>query len=234
MCIVSVYELLVNNSQGGQAFWCWYTVCMLPEVPFSQIASVILSLVVSLGFHEAMHAFVAHRLGDNTAAGEGRLTLNPLKHIDMVMTVILPLGMMLMGLPPILIARPVPFDPNVVRYGEYGAAMVALAGPFTNLGLAVIGVLVVRIGLFAGPLFAELLGTFIVVNVSLFVFNMLPIPPLDGSRLLYAFAPEPLQRLMAQIEAMGFFALVVILVVVLPVLGPVITTANEAVLLFLL
>ncbi len=181
-----------------------------------------------------MHAFVAHRLGDDTAAGEGRVSLNPFKHIDLVPTVLLPLAMMLLGLPPILIARPVPFNPFRVRYGEYGAAIVALAGPFTNFGLAAIGALVVRSGLFSGPLFIELLGTFIVVNVSLFVFNMLPIPPLDGSRLLYAFAPEPVQRVMAQIEAMGFFALVVILVLVLPVLGPAITSVNEAVLLFLL
>lgn len=207
---------------------------MIPAVPYSQIATIILSLLVSLGFHEAMHAFAAHRLGDETAAQEGRLTINPLKHVDMAMTVLLPLAMMLAGLPPILVARPVPFNPFRVKYGDYGAAIVALAGPFTNLALAFIGSLLSRTGLVSGAVMGGLLGSFIAVNVGLFVFNMLPLPPLDGSRLLYAFAPEPLRQVMARFEALGVFGLVLIMVVAMPVISPILITANRAVLLFLL
>lgn len=210
-----------------------YTRSMLSSLPISDIIIVILSLLVSLGVHEATHAFVAHRLGDTTAADEGRLTLNPLKHVDLYTTILLPAGLMLIGLPPILIARPVPFDPSQVRYGEYGAALMAIAGPFSNLGLATVAAIVMRSGLLSGDLL-HILGLFTVVNVALFVFNMLPIPPLDGSRLLYAFAPEPLQRVMKQIEAMGFIFIIVILLLLLPVLSPILSNINRAILTFLL
>lgn len=191
------------------------------------IAYIIPALVIAMAVHEAMHAFTAHWLGDTTASDQGRLTLNPLAHIDLYMTILLPAVLLLMGLPPILAAKPVPFNPNRVRYDEFGAAMVGIAGPLTNLVLA---------GATAGVLrlisFPEVITTFLVIfcvlNIALFVFNMLPIPPLDGSRLLYAFAPESLQRVMRQIEMMGFMFLIVILIVLLPVLSPMLVNANQA------
>ena len=194
---------------------------------------IIPALVVAMAFHEAMHAFTAHWLGDATASDEGRLTLNPLAHIDPYMTIALPAVLLLLGLPPILAAKPVPFNPYRVRYDEFGAALVGIAGPLTNLVLA---------GATAGLLrlvnFPEVVSTFLVIfcvlNVALFVFNMLPIPPLDGSRLLYAVAPEPLQRVMRQIEGMGFMFLIVILILLLPVLQPILVTANETLLKLLL
>jgi Zn-dependent protease len=208
---------------------------MLSSLDFADIPIVLGVLLISLGFHEAMHAFAAHRLGDNTALDEGRLTLNPLKHVDLITTVLLPLVMMLMHLPPILIARPVPFDPDQVKYGEYGSALVALAGPFTNLAIAAVAALIFRLGLVDGGLLGQIFAFFIVINISLFVFNMLPIPPLDGSRLLYAFAPEPVQKVMYQIESMGFVFLIVILFVLLQFgLGTVLMNMNQAVLNFLL
>jgi Zn-dependent protease len=208
---------------------------MLSSLDFADIPIVLGVLLISLGFHEAMHAFAAHRLGDNTALDEGRLTLNPLKHVDLITTVLLPLVMMLMHLPPILIARPVPFDPDQVKYGEYGSALVALAGPFTNLAIAAVAALIFRLGLVDGGLLGQIFAFFIVINISLFVFNMLPIPPLDGSRLLYAFAPEPVQKVMYQIESMGFVFLIVILLVLLQFgLGTVLMNMNQAVLNFLL
>lgn len=208
---------------------------MLSSLTYSQIPYVIGSLIVSLGFHEAMHAFVAHKLGDQTAALEGRITLNPLKHVDYFTTILLPLIMMLFHLPPILIAKPVPIDPDQVHYGEYGSALVALAGPFTNLALAGLVALGLRIGILPGEgVIAHAAVIFIMVNVSLFVFNMLPIPPLDGSRLLYAFAPEPLQRIMAQIESLGFVFLLFMLLALSPFISSLLTTINADILRLLL
>jgi len=167
------------------------------------------SILVSMTLHEAMHAFTSHWLGDDTAKVEGRLTLNPLSHIDLFTTILLPLMLVLFGAPPFGAAKPVPFDPRRVKFGEFGAALVGIAGPLTNFALAILAGLFLRI---AAPgsetlLFSVIL-TFIVVNISFFVFNMIPFPPLDGSRLLYAFAPDPVREVMARIEAMGFMAIV--------------------------
>ena len=100
------------------------------------IIMIFAIILLSMTVHEAMHAFMGYFLGDNTAKIEGRLTLNPLKHIDPFMTILLPLTMALLGGPVFGGAKPVPFNPNRVRYGEWGAAMVALAGPLTNLFIA--------------------------------------------------------------------------------------------------
>ncbi len=177
-------------------------------------------ILLSMTVHEAMHAFMGYFLGDNTAKIEGRLTLNPLKHIDPFMTILLPLTMALLGGPVFGGAKPVPFNPNRVRYGEWGAAMVALAGPLTNLFIAFlafgIGVLMGVVsngGLVASSFLGSVIAMTVSVNLGFFVFNMLPVPPLDGSRLLYALAPESARRLMEQIEQYG--TLVVFLLVVL-------------------
>lgn len=177
-------------------------------------------ILLSMTVHEAMHAFMGYFLGDNTAKIEGRLTLNPLKHIDPFMTILLPLTMALLGGPVFGGAKPVPFNPNRVRYGEWGAAMVALAGPLTNLFIAFlafgIGTLMGVVsngGLVASSFLGSVIAMTVSVNLGFFVFNMLPVPPLDGSRLLYALAPESARRLMEQIEQYG--TLVVFLLVVL-------------------
>jgi Zn-dependent protease len=196
------------------------------DLTLANLAVVIVSILVSLTIHEAMHAYVAHALGDTTAKDEGRLTLNPLQHIDLLMTIGLPVVMIMLGLPPLLIAKPVPFDPHSVRYGEYGAALVALAGPFTNLGLAVAGAAAMRLIGFDSEL-AAMLNIFVQINITFFVFNMIPFPPLDGSRLLYAVAPEPVQKVMYAIESAGFL---MILFVFLPIVGNIV----EAIYFFLL
>lgn len=206
---------------------------MFSSLSAGDIIIVLVSLLISMAVHEATHAFVAHRLGDSTAADEGRLTLNPFKHVDMYTTILLPAVLMILSLPPIFIARPVPFDPLRVRFGEYGAAMMAIAGPFSNLGLAALGALLLRAGIVTGDL-VHMFLLFILVNIGLFVFNMLPIPPLDGSRLLYAFAPEPVQRIMQTIENMGFILLVFIILLLAPFLGPFLGNVNQAILEFLL
>lgn len=180
-----------------------------------------------MSVHEAMHALVGLKLGDETAAEEGRVSINPLRHIDPFMTVILPaLTMIFFGVP-ILAARPVPFNPDQVRFDEFGAAMIAAAGPLSNLGLAILGAIVGHAVVGNGG-FETVIGTFIVVNVALFIFNIVPIPPLDGSRVLYAFAPEPLQNLMAAIEPYGLF--IVFGLVLFSGFGPVINHLNQTLL----
>lgn len=194
---------------------------------------IIPALIFAMAFHEATHAFTAHWLGDTTASDLGRLTLNPLKHIDLATTILLPILLIAVGLPPILAAKPVPFNPARVKYEEFGAALIGISGPVSNLLMAI-----AASGLFRlvgnGGLFGQFLLIFIVLNVLLFVFNMLPIPPLDGSRLLYAIAPEPLKEVMYAIERAGFLVLIMILIVLLPFIGPVISYCLDYILLLLL
>jgi Zn-dependent protease len=133
--------------------------------------------LISLVIHEFMHAYAGYKLGDRTAHEEGRLTLNPLSHIDPVMTIALPIFTLIFFHAPILAAKPVPFDPRNVKWGEFGAAIIAAAGPLTNLALA-FGAALVAKGLgVASVSISSFLGTFIVLNVAIFVFNMVPIPP---------------------------------------------------------
>ena len=202
---------------------------------FETIAVFFICLLIAMSIHEAMHGFVAHWLGDDTAHQEGRLTLNPVKHVDLYMTILLPTVMVALGLPPILAAKPVPFDPYKVRFGEYGAALVGLAGPFTNILLAIIGAVIVRLGGFAvGSTMYAVFEIFISLNVGLFVFNMMPIPPLDGSRLVYAFAPEPLQRVMRQIESYGLLAVLAIFLLLFSFISPILININTTIINLLL
>lgn len=176
------------------------------NLPF--LAVLLASILISMTLHEAMHAFVSNWLGDDTAKAQGRLTLNPLAHIDIFTTLLLPLVLVLLGAPPFGAAKPVPFNPYRIRYGEYGAALVAAAGPLTNLLIAfLIGGLIRSFGFTTDHSLFLVLETVVAVNISFFIFNMIPFPPLDGSRLLYAFAPDFIRALMEKIEAMGFMAI---------------------------
>lgn len=177
---------------------------MLGSISLEIILIMIGVILVSLTIHEMMHAWTGYRLGDDTAAEEGRITLNPLAHIDPIMTVALPIVTILAFGAPILAAKPVPFNPHNVKGAEFGAALIAAAGPLSNLVLAIIGALALNaVGL--SGLLGTILVYFVTINVSLFVFNLLPIPPLDGSRVLYAFAPDSLRRIMDQLEPYGLF-----------------------------
>lgn len=174
-----------------------------------QIIVAVVAILFSITLHEAMHAFTSHWLGDDTAQLAGRLTLNPLKHIDPITTVAIPLLLLLLGLPPLGAAKPVPFNPYRLKYDEFGAALVGVSGPLTNLALALVSGLWLRfvIGFSAGALSQGLL-LFMIVNVSFFVFNMIPLPPLDGSRLLYALSPPNLQAALTNLERSGFSFLI--------------------------
>lgn len=201
------------------------------------IVIVIGVILVSMTLHEAMHAFVSYWLGDDTAKGQGRLTLNPIKHIDPFLTILLPVMLALVpGAPIFGGAKPVPFNPSRVRGGEFGAALVALAGPLTNL---LIAFLVFGAGVVAGVITADgievsLLGTVamtaILVNLGFFVFNMLPIPPLDGSRVIYALAPDFVRRGMEAIERLGIFVVFAFVLLAGTLVGSLMGSSIDAIL----
>jgi len=176
---------------------------MIDNLTGINILYALITIVISLSIHEAMHAYTAHALGDTTAKDMGRLSLNPLKHIDPLTTVLLPIVTLVLFKFPLLAARPVPFNPNRVKYDEFGGAMVAAAGPLSNLVLSIIGGLLLHLA--TNSVVYNFLYIFTVLNVGIFIFNSIPIPPLDGSRVLYAFAPEPVQEFMQQIEPYGLF-----------------------------
>lgn len=202
-----------------------------------EIIIVLTVILLSMTIHEAMHAFMGYVLGDNTAKEEGRLTLNPIRHIDPVMTILLPLIMVVLHAPVFGGAKPVPFNPNRVRFGDWGAALVALFGPITNLVIAFIAF---GVGVFSGvinnagsvqpTIFGLIISTAVSVNLGFFVFNMLPIPPLDGSRILYAVAPNSVRSVMQKIEQNGVLLAMIIVVLFSDVIGQVMSGCIRAIL----
>lgn len=188
-------------------------------IDFLQLGIVLGVILVSMTLHEAMHGFVSYWLGDDTAKLQGRLTLNPIKHIDPFLTILLPLMLAVVGAPIFGGAKPVPFNPDRVKGDEWGVAAVAIAGPLTNLFIAFV---LFGIGAVLGFNVAELtyksipemiLAYGVFINLGFFVFNMIPLPPLDGSRVLYALAPEFVRRGMELIEQFGLifvFAIVLL------------------------
>lgn len=188
-------------------------------------------LAISITIHEFLHGYVALLLGDDTAHKDGRLSLNPINHIDPFATVLLPVILVLFGLPPFGAAKPVPVNFARLKYEEFGGALVGLVGPVSNLVLAVIGGFILG-SLNPTGLWEVWWVLFVSINVGFFVFNMIPFPPLDGSRVLYAFAPEPLQRFMEQIERFGLGAIFIFMLVLFPFLSPTLQSINSAIVSF--
>jgi Zn-dependent protease len=193
------------------------------------IGIVIIVILLSMTLHEAMHAFMGYFLGDDTAKMEGRLTLNPIKHIDPFLTLVLPILLAISGLPIFGGAKPVPFNPERVRYEEWGAALVAIAGPLTNLIIAFVAFGILNItGMSTsggGDILHQVLVTTVMVNLGFFVFNMIPLPPLDGSRVLYALAPEFVRRGMEALERLGIIVIFAIVLIASPFIGVFMRTA---------
>jgi Zn-dependent protease len=178
-------------------------------------------------FHEVAHGLVANMLGDPTAAERGRLSFNPIRHVDPIGTVALPLVLAVTGAPMFGWAKPVPVVAQRLRNPRIDMMLVALAGPAMNLLLATLatialGVLIAAAGPesegIAGFAAANLLN-FLVINVSLAIFNMLPIPPFDGGHIVEGLLPRPLAARYAALGRYGFLVLVV-LIVILPQLSP--------------
>lgn len=176
------------------------------------IALYLSIVVIALTIHEFCHAWAGHMLGDVTAKSEGRLTLNPMAHIDPFSTLLLPAALIFLGSPVVFgAAKPVPFNPYAVRYGKWGAALIAVAGPTSNLLMATLVGLYLRVFEISGVT-GRFLLQFVLINLAFFVFNMIPIPPLDGSRVLYAVLPSSLQDVMDQIEKYGIVVIFALLI----------------------
>ncbi|MBC2666197.1 site-2 protease family protein [Novosphingobium flavum] len=197
--------------------------------PFYQAAALIVPLIIAIVFHEVAHGLVARRLGDPTAQEMGRLTFNPLRHVDPVGTVILPGMLALASLPVFGWAKPVPVIAQRLNHPRRDMMLVAAAGPASNLVLAGIGAVLLGLlaRVFAGdaggsPLvgFAALnLVNFLAINVFLAIFNLLPIPPFDGSHIVEGLLPGRLRAGYAKVRRLGF-ALVLVLLILLPTLIP--------------
>ncbi len=197
------------------------------EQTIREIAVWALPVLVAIIFHEVAHGWVAYRLGDPTAAQRGRLTLNPIAHIDLFGTILIPL-LLIISRSPFLFgyAKPVPVNFYTLRKPKRDMIWVALAGPVTNLLLALgcIGALKLLIPLFAGAAHSEngawleffapislMARNGVLINVVLAVFNAFPIPPLDGGRVLVGLLPEPQSSMLAKVEPYGCLIIIVLL-----------------------
>lgn len=173
------------------------------------IALVLVIVVGSVILHELAHGLVAYWLGDRTAKDAGRLTLNPLKHIDPIMSILVPVMLYILRAPVFGGAKPVPINYRNLKWREGGMALVALAGPLTNLLLAFIFFL---IGHFTGLAYgsggeipAFIFSEAVYINLGFMIFNLIPIPPLDGSRVLYAISPDGFRNVLNSVERYGIF-----------------------------
>lgn len=184
-----------------------------------EIIAVVI-VILSIIFHEVAHGWVAYWLGDPTAKYAGRLTLNPIPHIDMVGSIIVP-GLALLSGSPFMLgwAKPVPINPYNLRYGKWGEALTAFAGPGTNILIAIVAGLLVRFGIVpVSPEMLSLVFIVIIANISLAILNLLPIPPLDGSKIVAAVLPPRLYMRYLEIEqmtyALGPFGLILVLIII--------------------
>lgn len=191
-----------------------------------ELIFLVIILIFSIVIHEISHGAVAYHLGDDTAKLSGRLTLNPIPHIDPIGSILVP-GLLILANTVASAggfifgwAKPVPINPSRLRDRKYGSLKVALAGPASNIALALVFGLVLRFvpGLMENPGLLLVFQYIILINILLAVFNLFPIPPLDGSHILFAFLPPELEHIKYTLTQYGFFILILSLFFILPIL----------------
>lgn len=184
----------------------------------------VVAIVLAIGVHEFFHAWSAHKQGDDTAEREGRLTLNPLAHIDWM-------GLILLLVIGFGWGKPTPFNPYNLKYKKWGSALVSLAGPASNLFMALAALTLFKLfgftnlNWFLSTNFLEVFLLFMIqLNVVLFVFNLIPIPPLDGSKILYTFLGPNRQQLIFMLERQGPILLLFFIVLGRGILSTILNT----------
>jgi Zn-dependent protease len=208
----------------------------VPNINLTEILIVLVVLISSLSVHEAAHAFAADKLGDPTARHLGRLSLNPAVHVDPIGTLLFPLIAFITGVPLIGWAKPVPVDPRYLKHPKRDFALIAAAGPASNLVMAAVGAAAFQLargaagpGDIAGGVLTSallpLLFMFAIVNVLLAVFNMIPVPPLDGGNVLLGLLPAGPARLVEQLRPYGILILYALMLTgaLSTILGPLVS-----------
>lgn len=188
---------------------------MNAEAIILKIAIAIIPLIFAITVHEAAHGWLANKFGDTTAKNLGRVTLNPIKHIDPIGTVVLPLIMVIVSNFIFGYAKPVPVNWNQLRHPRRDMALVALAGPGANLLMAFIWAAIAKatVGATGGLLYVNMMAIFgIHINILLLLLNLIPIPPLDGSRVISSLLPPRAAMIYNSIEPYGIWILLILLI----------------------
>ncbi len=194
----------------------------------------VVILIMSVVIHEVAHGYMAYRLGDDTARFQGRLTLNPLVHLDIIGSVLLPLLLVISNAGFVVgWAKPVPYNPNNLKTGKYSEVLVALAGILANLLIAITFGILIRIVMMSGISFGDaytmsafykIASTVVIVNIVLAFFNLIPIPPLDGSKVLFGLFPYHLREMSVFMDKWGTYILIFFIIFIWKYLSPLIYT----------
>jgi len=169
-------------------------------------------LLMSVVIHEVSHGYMALFLGDKTALYQNRLTLNPIRHIDIWGTIVIPFFSILLGGIVFGWAKPVPYNPYNLKWHKWGEAVVALAGPASNISLAIVAGLLIRfVGGNMSLAVFQIISIIVFVNIVLAIFNLIPVPPLDGSKLLIALVPVRFHHLVHRLESFGLIIIIILL-----------------------
>ncbi len=195
----------------------------------STIIIYFILLLISVVIHEVSHGYAALFLGDPTARDLGRLSINPIRHIDPVGSILVPIISSILHVP-FGWAKPVPFNPANLRNQRWGEAIVAVAGPVSNIIIALIFSVIFRMAMGAGILTqmsALILGLIVIINVGLALFNLLPVPPLDGSKILFALIPDRYYHVREWLERYQLLLVIIIIYFAPQIISPVLSVAIQ-------